>query len=274
LFFGDKTNPGADMLGDACDPDIDNDGLTNFAESNLWTLSTAQHTSGPWCVAPNTSGAANTATDPTKADTDADGGLDGIECQMNANPLDAGSRYANAQSGEDPDLDGLFIPGNPDGNGVAENFYDTQEIALVPGMTCPVATAGACAGGQLVDIDGDGLIGSADADSDGDGLQDGWEVKFYGTNPANPDSDGDGCSDGMEAADINGDRRVTSIDEGQVYAHYGSDRDPVTHQLDPTLSDYDINKDGAINATDLGRVAALFGNCPAPQPRTIAKYAQ
>lgn len=37
-----------------------------------------------------------------------------------------------------------------------------------------------------------------DADSDGDGLNDLDEVKFYGTNPLRVDSDGDGVSDGAE----------------------------------------------------------------------------
>ena len=38
------------------------------------------------------------------------------------------------------------------------------------------------------------------ADSDGDGLADGAEVKTHGTNPGNPDTDGDGSPDGVEIA--------------------------------------------------------------------------
>jgi transglutaminase-like putative cysteine protease len=44
------------------------------------------------------------------------------------------------------------------------------------------------------DLDGDGLSNILDADSDGDGLGDGYEIQIY-TDPANPDTDGDGVSD-------------------------------------------------------------------------------
>ncbi|HEY8445575.1 MAG TPA: hypothetical protein VIL01_00550 [Thermomicrobiales bacterium] len=59
------------------------------------------------------------------------------------------------------------------------------------------------------DTDGDGLDDGAEvnehqtdptnADTDGDGLEDGAEVNSAGTDPNNPDTDGDGTSDGDEA---------------------------------------------------------------------------
>ena len=58
------------------------------------------------------------------------------------------------------------------------------------------------------DSDGDGLQDGFEvftsgtiptkADSDGDGLSDGDEVNVFNTNPSNPDTDGDGVNDGQE----------------------------------------------------------------------------
>jgi hypothetical protein len=57
------------------------------------------------------------------------------------------------------------------------------------------------------DADADGLTNAdeiargtnpRDADSDGDGLDDGAEVNTYGTDPLNPDTDGGGVRDGLE----------------------------------------------------------------------------
>ncbi len=82
-------------------------------------------------------------------------------------------------------------------------------------------------GSQTDNPDGDGnTTGENDADSDNDGLRDGIEVKFYATDPTNADSDGDGCPDGKEAGDINGSRGVTSTDLGQIAARFGNYRAP------------------------------------------------
>jgi outer membrane protein OmpA-like peptidoglycan-associated protein len=76
--------------------------------------------------------------------------------------------------------------------------------------TYPTAKAGIAfyfGSGDLDDDDGDGLTNLEErrlgtnpkvADTDGDGLKDGEEVKRYRTNPLNPDTDGDGLSDGDE----------------------------------------------------------------------------
>jgi len=91
-------------------------------------------------------------------------------------------------------------------------------------------------------------------DTDGDGLIDGAEVKYYGSNPLVADTDSDGCDDGKEAASINADRAVTSTDLQQVAAHFGPAGPTYIRGLDP-------NRDGTINATDLNLVAKKFGPC-------------
>jgi hypothetical protein len=135
----------------------------------------------------------------------------------------------------------------------AETYYRTQGVST--GL------------GQENNPDGDAFTnGVADQDSDNDGLLDGWEAKFYGSNQTNPDVDGDGCPDGVEAADVNGDRRVNAIDLGQIAQRFSNDY-RTTH---PEWATYDVNKDGRINSADLGLVAQRFGSiCP---PQTAIPY--
>ena len=52
------------------------------------------------------------------------------------------------------------------------------------------------------------------ADTDQDGLSDGFEVNVLGTDPSNADTDGDGVLDGNEDADKDG---LTNFDE--LYIH-------------------------------------------------------
>jgi polyhydroxybutyrate depolymerase len=93
----DVTWPNSDAAGDACDPDDDNDGLADAAESV----------------------ACASATGPTLAsvrDSDGDRALDGAECAIGTDPLDAASRptlpqcasaAGAASTGLDTDGDGL-----------------------------------------------------------------------------------------------------------------------------------------------------------------------
>ncbi|MBI2724547.1 MAG: hypothetical protein HYX50_05740 [Chloroflexi bacterium] len=246
----DVTNPHQDQQGDACDTDDDNDGMPDVAEASFALVSPAPPATQLICKPKNTAGTVNTSTDPLNSDSDADGGLDGRECQMHSDPTLATKRFPNALTGEDPDSDGLFAPSSPAGGGAAETFYRTQGIKK--------------SDGTLNDNpDGDtNLTGATDADSDSDGVTDGVEVKFYGTNPSNPDTDGDGCSDGKEIADINGSRTVSSVDLGQVASRTGNYR-TAGGTLDAFKRNYDTNRDGNINSVDLGFVAKLIGNCPA-----------
>ncbi len=64
------------------------------------------------------------------------------------------------------------------------------------------------------DSDGDGVIDSAE-DSDGDRLSDKGEQRFH-TDPTNPDSDGDGISDSAEDSDGNGRNNALEQDRRPV----------------------------------------------------------
>lgn len=94
---------------------------------------------------------------------------------------------------------------------------------------------------------------SGSPDSDGDGIDDGLEVKGYGTSPTESDSDGDGCPDWLEIMDINGDRKVDLFDVNllhqRVIGHIPAD-DSVSESV------FDVDKDGDIDADDETLMAA------------------
>jgi hypothetical protein len=218
-------------------------------------------------------------------DSDQDMVLDGIECQMGARP-DVSSTAAPfncvaltsngcAQPkacpvAEDGDLDALCKPGDVTGNLAAENFYHTGNINQNDKS-------------QVTDIDGDGVAGTGDKDSDADwnlaalpgspnvgvGLQDGAEVKFYGTDPSNGDTDTDGCDDFREVVDFNGDRNVNAGDAAALSGRTllvtsgannldngkGGDITAGDGKVNPNGVNYDVNKDKSLNAGDAAPVS-------------------
>ena len=114
------------------------------------------------------------------------------------------------------------------------------------------------------DIDGDFLpslfeisIGTNPLarDTDSDGLGDGVEFVHYGSNPLLADGDGDGCDDRLEAASVNGDRSVNSMDLLIIALSYGGRSSPAY------VPHFDVNRDGAINPADLGLTATAYGPC-------------
>jgi streptogramin lyase len=196
--YDDMTWPDSDETGDACDDDIDNDGLTNDVEAWL----------------PNAS--CPSATAPTTVDvrdTDGDYALDGAECLIGTDPVNAASRPSILAS-DDPDRDGL-----------------TSSVELVIGSS------------------------PSQPDSDGDGFNDGIEVRYYASSPLERDTDGDGCPDAQEIASINGDRHVTAIDIGQVAKSYGLPTRP------GYIWDFDVNRDGKISSIDLTLMAQSMKRC-------------
>ncbi len=115
----------------------------------------------------------------------------------------------------------------------------------------------------LGDRDGDGLsnalersIGTnpLERDSDGDSLEDGWEIEIYKTDPMEKDTDGDGLWDGEEVNDFGTDPLKRDTDGGDL-----SDGIEVNYlpepldPLDPT-DDYlitDVDSDGLNNTIEL-----------------------
>ncbi len=203
--YDDLTRANSDTIGDACDPDDDNDGLADGAESQL----------GPGGASHALCPTASANTDPMKSDTDGDRVLDGAECALGSDPANAASKPANPAPGTDPDADGLSTA-----------FEMT--IGTNPGV----------------------------ADSDGDGVRDGVEVKGYGTDPLSANTDADGCGDGREIASVDANMTVNSTDLQQVAVAFGPSTSP------GYILDFDMDKNGTINSTDLQFTATRFGGCP------------
>jgi hypothetical protein len=197
--FDDTSRPMSDGLGDACDPDDDNDGFPDATEGQIGPAG-AQHALCPL---------ASANTDPLVADTDGDGTLDFAECALGTDPASAASKPATIV-GPDADNDGL--PDSLDPN-------------------------------------------DALTDSDGDGVLDGVEFRGYNTDPLNSNSDGDACSDGKEIASLDGIASVNSIDLQQAAQSFSAT------QAAPYILDFDVNKNGQINAIDLQFIARQFGPC-------------
>ncbi|MDE0820788.1 MAG: hypothetical protein OSA95_06685, partial [Opitutales bacterium] len=136
-----ETVPGvyADTSGD-----LDGDGLRNAAETNIY------------------------GTDPSKADTDADGINDKEELSLKTDPTVA-----------DTDDDG-FVDGEEVASGT--DPLGKEEVPIGESESVP------------------GLVADSTNDSDGDGLTDAEEEHYHGTNIAKADSDDDGLLDGHELA--------------------------------------------------------------------------
>jgi hypothetical protein len=100
--YSDSADAGFFSLGDACDPDDDNDGLPDVAEAD-----------GSAC-----NGAITQQFEP---DSDGDLYLDGAECARNTNPLDAASKPQITQCGGTTDADGDRLPAR-----VESCFYNTR----------------------------------------------------------------------------------------------------------------------------------------------------
>lgn len=205
-------------------PDTDGDGLTDFEEVYWYWVTFYETNPNNW----DTDGdGLNDGdefsvyyTDPTAVDTDSDGlddgdevtvyGTDPASADTDSDGLDDGLEiytYVTSPIVADTDGDGLTDgdeilihmtdPLNPDSD--ADGMADGWEITYGLDPNDPADADG--------DLDNDNLTNLEEfengsnptlADTDGDGLNDGDEVKIHGTNPALADSDGDGLSDWEE----------------------------------------------------------------------------
>ncbi len=200
-----------DGVPDHCDPDSDNDGISDLLESGN-ALAIAADTDG--------SGVIDDVEAAAAGFTDADG--DGAWDQLGAAPVDTdGDGIADFRD-LDSDADGIpdaveaqttagyqspSIGSDTDGDGVVDTFDDPSVIHGAA-FTPPV------------DTDGDGVADFLDTDSDNDGIDDTTEsgLPLTGT-----DADGDGIDDGVNASYADPDGDVTDpIND----LENGTDNDP------------------------------------------------
>lgn len=161
----DQADTDGDKVGNVCDSDDDNDGLTDEREGEI-------------------------GTNPSDPDTDDDGILDGQDnCPKVANPNQA-----------DKDHDGAGDACDSVDNSVPPPPADTDKDGVSDGRdNCKTVS-----NTSQADNDKDGIGDACDPDDDNDGLSDVDEAKI-GTDPKNPDTDQDGTRDGDDAAPLNQD---------------------------------------------------------------------
>jgi len=105
------------------------------------------------------------------------------------------------------------------------------------------------------DFDGDALqtvreleLGTdpLEADTDGDGLNDGFELHLTETDPLDPDTDGDGLDDGSEDLDDDGLTNAEESDAGTVPQLADADQDGLTdaQELDNETDPFESDTDG------------------------------
>jgi hypothetical protein len=212
----DVTVPASDGLGDACDPDDDNDGLPDILEA-------VGCGSGP--------------TDQHNPDTDGDGVLDGMECALGSDPNNPNSKPLAVPPG---DSDGDGLPASIEAAlSSSDANRDTDGDGIPDGVevrgwgTSPVTkdtNANACEDDkEIVDINGDRHANILDL----------WWIDrmVVGLTPPNPD------------LDINKDGTINILD-AQLAALNSALREPhlpCTGSLPPT-GDYD--GDGVPNNID------------------------
>lgn len=193
LAFDDITRAVSDDIGDACDADNDNDGLSNASESP-----------GPPCAA------ASGATDPVVADTDGDLYTDFAECTLGSDPVSLVSVPAAIV---EPDLDADGVPdaqdpddgdSDSDGDGIADRLefrhYGTSlSSANTDADRCDDA-------GEIASINADEKVSSIDLS------QVAQKFGVYAL-PAPPH---------LSNLDMNKDGRISSIDLSFVAQRFGS----------------------------------------------------
>jgi uncharacterized repeat protein (TIGR01451 family) len=207
------------------------------------------------------------ADDDDLDDTDGDGLPDDLEDDLGTDPTDADSDDDGVIDGQEPnftldsDGDGLINPLDPDSDD--DGLFDGTEV----GVTSPHADTDVAAGHFIPDGDaGDTTTGPLDPDTDDGGIKDGaedldhdGEIDGGEGDPNDPsddddldDTDGDGLPDDLED-DLGTDPDdADSDDDGVIDGQepnftLDSDGDGLINPLDP-----DSDDDGLFDGTEVG----------------------
>ncbi len=237
---GKASNPNKDKLGDACDPDNDNDGLPDAVEGVMGTVAKGLQGDGT-----------------PSYDTDGDHCVDGSEVLTGSDPTLATSKcptgvYFTLAMAKFFRACHWNLPILSTDTGGEAKFQqwdakyssNTDRAELDPdhdGVDC-----------QTPDL----KIGDKDNDSGPAtyaDVPDIVEIEGYNTNPANKDTDGDGCEDFVQINDLNGSGAVDTTDL-LIVATYINKLPPAVDKT--SFEVIDVNKDLKINSSDLLQVAS------------------
>lgn len=204
----------ADYQGDACDPDIDGDGLMDAPGANDGQVVNASPLRSVLMAGSAEASEPEPATSPAVAydpypfdtdndgvdnDDDADDDGDGAADSADTCPL-----TPNAGDGDaDGDGAGNACDGDADGDGMNLVLESLTRSDPLDGSSTPeyVGLGATCANGT--DDDGDGAADAADtgcADGDRDGWADVYDTCATVPDPSNADNDGDGRGNSCDAS--------------------------------------------------------------------------
>ncbi|WP_299440955.1 hypothetical protein, partial [uncultured Aquimarina sp.] len=241
IDFAGTTDSDGDGIEDSSDPDADGDGLADDVDTIDSGSGAGEVTTGTGLPVPNSDSNLGDGPNFLDIDADDDGIVDNIEGQSTA---------------------GYFPPaGNDtDGDGIDDQYDADCSVAtcgLVGTPIIPENTDGLGDGADYIDLDADedGESDTIEAyDTDDDGVAD--------TVPANADADGDGLDDNFDADGTSTTDAGGPTNGGQTAGNPFPDtdspgaepdwRDPVVNDLEITKVDtyVDTNTNGIIDAGD------------------------
>jgi len=264
----DGVSDGAEVGPNPASPvDTDGDGVINALESSLvdsdndGVNNQIDPANGNPCV-PNANSAACLAADSdgdglTNAQEDAQGSgrnnpdSDGDGTLDGADPANNNVCVPNASSTQCLALDNDgdgLTNGEEDAIGTDRDDADTDGDGVNDG-----AEVGGNAGAPI-DTDGDGVANAVDTDSDNDGIPDSAEAGDHDADGTpdylDRDSDGDGLPDALEAGVVNGTPRDSDGDGTPDYLDLDSDNDSLPDALEGNASGSDTDGDGIDDAFD------------------------